>query len=197
MKSKLNLEMGARNNAKTEREKNDFYATDPKTIFDFLVSFVADDNVLSQNIWECACGQGHISNVLKEAGYNVKSTDLIDRGYGIGGVDFLKEVEKFDGDIITNPPYKLACQFALHGLSLVKKDNFVILYVKDRFLESERRFKDLFSIYPPKFVYAHVSRQKCAMNGDFNEYCKSAGSQFYMWVIFQKEFSGNTVLRWI
>ena len=39
-------------------------------------------DILHNNIWECACGQGHLSEVLKANGYNVKSTDLIDRGYG-------------------------------------------------------------------------------------------------------------------
>ena len=36
------------------------------------------------------------------AGYNVKCTDIIDRGFGIGGVDFLKENEPFNGDIVKN-----------------------------------------------------------------------------------------------
>lgn len=47
-----------------------------------------------------------MSKVLEEHGYNVYSTDLIDRGYGIGGVDFLQVNEKWNGDILTNPPYK-------------------------------------------------------------------------------------------
>lgn len=41
---------------------------------------------LHKNVWECSCGQGHLSEVLNKNGYNVKSTDLIDRGYGIGGL---------------------------------------------------------------------------------------------------------------
>ena len=48
---------------------------------------------------------GHISKVLLEAGYEVESSDLISRGFGIGGIDFLNRKEKWDGDIITNPPY--------------------------------------------------------------------------------------------
>jgi len=35
-------------------------------------------------IWEPACGDGAISRVLEAAGYQVISTDLIDRGYGQG-----------------------------------------------------------------------------------------------------------------
>ena len=32
-------------------------------------------------VWECACGGGHLSEVLKTRGYDVKSSDIIDRGY--------------------------------------------------------------------------------------------------------------------
>ncbi len=42
------------------------------------------------DIWEPACGDGAISRELTAAGYNVTSTDLIDRGFGTGGQNFLK-----------------------------------------------------------------------------------------------------------
>ena len=62
------------------------------------------------SIWEPACGDGAISKVLAEAGYQVVSTDLIDRGYGAGGQDFLKSDKPLAKNIITNPPY------GTHGL---------------------------------------------------------------------------------
>lgn len=62
------------------------------------------------SIWEPACGNGAISKVLIEAGYDVVSTDLIDRGYGAGGHDFLKSDNPLARNIITNPPY------GTHGL---------------------------------------------------------------------------------
>jgi hypothetical protein len=53
-------------------------------------------------------GGGHISDVLKENGYTVHSTDLINRGYeGTVIEDFLKTTHMNAMDIITNPPYKL------------------------------------------------------------------------------------------
>ena len=71
--------IGASNHSETERVDNDYYATDPKAI-DYLL----EKATLSNRIWECACGEGHLSKRLTELGYNVKATDLIDRG--IGGV---------------------------------------------------------------------------------------------------------------
>lgn len=61
------------------REKNDFYATNPHAL---EIAMPVFKNILHKNVWECACGQGHLSEVLKSNKYNVKSTDLIDRGYG-------------------------------------------------------------------------------------------------------------------
>lgn len=62
------------------------------------------------SIWEPACGDGAISKVLEAAGYQVISTDLIDRGYGAGGHNFLKSDRPLAKNIITNPPY------GTHGL---------------------------------------------------------------------------------
>lgn len=52
-----------------------------------------------------------MSKVLKAAGYEVVSRDIIDRGYG-EVADFLAiDNQKWDGNIVTNPPYKYAQQF--------------------------------------------------------------------------------------
>lgn len=69
-------QLGASSHCDEEREKNDFYATNPSAIDDLLKYETFD-----KNIWECAVGQGHFVERLKEYGYTVESTDLIDRGY--------------------------------------------------------------------------------------------------------------------
>ena len=77
--------LGASNHTEAEREDNDYYATDP----------IAIDKLLAAEkpyriIWECACGQGHLSDRLKKNGFMVFSSDLIDRGYpGTQVKDFL------------------------------------------------------------------------------------------------------------
>ena len=73
--------LGASNHSDKEREEHDYYATDPSAI-DCLLSGGAS---LSQNLWECACGEGHLSKKLTALGYTVKSTDLVNRGFGVGG----------------------------------------------------------------------------------------------------------------
>ena len=75
MKSALMLGV----NPNAIREKNDFYATNPHALEIAMPIF---KDILHKNVWECACGQGHLAKVLKDNGYEVKSTDLIDRGWG-------------------------------------------------------------------------------------------------------------------
>ena len=83
-KTSIYTPLGASNHSDLEREKNDYYATDSIAI-DALLS----KTTLSHDLWECACGEGHLSKRLFEYGYNVKSTDLIYRGFGEGGWIFL------------------------------------------------------------------------------------------------------------
>ena len=103
------MTLGASNHTEKEREKHDYYATEPKAM-----ELLCEQETFSNYVWECACGEGHLSEVLKQHGYKVRSTDIVDRGYeGTEVADFLKitkeDIKKdFPRDIITNPPYKYA-----------------------------------------------------------------------------------------
>ena len=189
----LNLIMGARNGAKTEREKNDFYATHPNAVKLFLDKLNQDDVKLNNTIWEPACGEGHMAQVFKDYGYKVLATDLIDRGYGKTG-NFLDLDSPIECDIFTNPPFKLAEEFAYHGLDILKDKCKLGLFVKIQFLESKSR-KKLFDSFPPKYIYIYSERQQCSMNADFeNLKCKT---QAYIWVIWERDYKGETITRWI
>jgi hypothetical protein len=181
--------MGARNCALEEREENDFYATDPKAL-----ELLLEKERFSPNVWECACGKGHLSEVLKNHGYNVKSTDLIDRGYGDGTVDFLKYDGKFDGDIITNPPYKYALEFVKKAVDTVTDGHKVAMFLKIQFLESKER-RSFFDTTPPRKVYISSSRLCCAMNGDFGKYQKS-NAMMFTWQIWEKGYDGKPEVEW-
>ena len=190
--------LGARNFALEEREKNDYYATDPKALEMFLERLDKDNIILNKNIWECACGEGHLSKVLVRGGYNVLSTDKVDRGYG-KVQDFLEYQEKYEGDILTNPPYKFAKEFVEHSMECINENNYVMMFLKLQFLEGKAR-KKLFEKYPPKFVYVFSQRQRCAMNGDFSKYTNNGnthGAVAYCWYIWQKGFKGEPIIRWI
>lgn len=187
--------LGARNYALNEREQHDYYATEPKAL-----ELLLDKEDFHPYVWECACGEGHLSEVLKNHGYKVKSSDLIDRGYdGTEVIDFLKiskdDVKKdFPRDIITNPPYKYAKEFVEHALEISMDSTKIAMFLKVQFLEGKARRK-LFEEYPPKRIYVSSSRLRCAMNGDFEKYAKS-NAVCYAWFIWEKGFKGEPVVRW-
>lgn len=192
--------LAASNHSDVERETNDFYATNPKALT-LLLDKLKEDNIrLNHNIWEPACGQGHLSEVLRYAGYNVYSSDLVNRGYGIANVNFLEISnrpleESFD--ILTNPPYKYAEDFVNKSLELLRDGEHCIMFLKIQFLEGKSRYK-LYQENPPKYVYVHSSRQTCAMNGEFIQNGKEIGSAVcYAWYIWEKGFKGDTIIRWI
>lgn len=187
--------LGASNHSDGEREINDYYATDPKALLALLRY-----ETFSPYVWECACGGGHLSKVLTDNGYKVKSSDIIDRGYeDTQIIDFLKvtksDIDKdFSRDIITNPPYKFAKEFVEHALDISMDTVKVAMFLKLQFLEGQAR-RELFEKYPPKTIYVFSSRVKCAKNGQFENISSSAVA--YAWFIWEKGFKGNPSIKWI
>lgn len=191
------VQLGASNHSKKEREENDFYATDPKALEIFLDKLEEDKFELHNDIWECACGMGHLSEVLINRGYNVYASDIYSRNYyGNERIDFLKETpfNNLKADILTNPPYKYANEFIQKALDIQAEGYYTIMFLKIQFLEGQAR-KKLFEKYPPKYVYVNSARQLCAMNGEFDKY--KATAICYCWFVWQKGFKGEPTIRWI
>lgn len=185
--------LGATNHSSNERASNDYYATDPKA-----VDMLLDLESFSHDVWEPACGEGHISKALLNRGYHVTSTDLIDRGFGTGGVDFLQMQldTPVQMDIITNPPYKYAQDFVEHALHIIADGHKVAMLLRLSFLEGKQRRK-LFDRTPPTKVYVASGRINCCKNGDFSKEQRSNNSaQAYAWFVWEKGYTGDTVVRW-
>lgn len=164
-----------------DAEPNDYYATEPKA-----VELLLEQEEFSPYVWEPACGEGHMSKVLESHGHKVLSTDLVDRGYGEGGVDFLKvtrdDVRKdFPRDIITNPPYKYAKEFVEHALDISMDGTKIAMFLKLTFLEGKGR-RALFHNTPPQTVYVSSARLQCGKNGDFSGTSMVA----YAWFVWKK-----------
>ncbi len=141
--------IGARNSTLHERQADDYYATEPRAM-----ELLLEVEKFNNNIWECCSGEGHLSKKLTDYGYNVKSTDIVLRGgFGDYELDFLEYSQKntntFNGDIITNPPYRQAQAFVEGALNVVKPDCKVAMFLKLTFLETKGR-RILFDSQPPK-----------------------------------------------
>ena len=154
--------IGASAHAKESREINDFYATDPKA----LEVFLDETGIELKNVWECACGEGHLADVLKKRGLLGQASDVIDRGYKEAReLDFYFRSDIWDGDILTNPPYGDAQKFCQHALDIVDNGSKVVMLMRIQFLEGKKR-KPFFKINPPKYVYVSSSRLRMTKNGD-------------------------------
>lgn len=188
MSKKVFSPLGSSQHSKEARARNDYYASPPRAVRD-LCSKVT----FKGSIWEPACGEGHISKALILKGYEVHSTDLIDRGYGKVKDFFL--VRKSLGDnIITNPPYNRALEFAQHAMHILPKGGRLALLLKVLFLEGKERGQ-WFREYPPSRIYVYSKRIVCAKNGKFDEIRGAAVA--YAWFIWKKGVKRAPRIYWI
>ena len=180
----------ASNHVIENREQNDYYATHPSAIKPLL------ENEDLNNIWECACGEGHLSDELLKYNKEVYSTDIINRGYNKfnSKIDFLKASDLWSGDIITNPPYKYAQEFVEKSIEKIQNKRKVCMFLKIQFLEGQKRRK-MFNKYPPKTIYIFSKRTYCAKNGDFETI--KGGAVAYAWFVWEKGFNGFPTVKWI
>lgn len=168
--------------------KDDLYETPREAVRALL-----EAEPLPLHVWEPACGPGAIVRELETAGHNVLATDLVDYGWGhTAGADFLMEAPPpapFDC-IVTNPPYKLAGEFAAHGLRLCSK---VVLLLRLNFLESEGRRAVLESGH---LARVHVFRNRLPMMRRAGwEGPKASSTQAHAWFVWERSHSGPTELR--
>lgn len=175
--------------SKSERAEFDYYSTDPDTVRALL-----SVEKFSNEILEPACGAGAISKVLEaEGGYSVTSSDLVNRGYG--AVKNFFDIQNFNGDIVTNPPYTFAREFVLHALEVVPVGHKVAMLLRLQFLEGVKRYESLFKTQPPKYIYCFMKRQNCYKNGEEAPWGHS--SVAYAWFIWEKGSTDEPVIRWL
>jgi hypothetical protein len=143
-------------------------------------------NIDGLDIWEPACGGGHMSEVLKAAGANVYSSDVTDRGYA--GLDALIDYTApppagltFNGTI-TNPPFgkrgKLAVAFMRIGLRNMG-DGFLALLLPCDFDSAKTRapvFRDC-----PQFAGKIVLTRRCKWYDNGNKHGPKENSAWFLW----------------
>lgn len=182
------------------RADYDYYATDPRA-----VEMLLDLEEIRPIVLEPFCGEGHISKVFLNYGYEVFSSDLIDRGFGyradIKDYQLLnnnlyckdKLILDEDFDIVTNPPYKHTNEFTEYVLNLLRPGCKLIQFLKIQFLETKGR-RELFEKYPLKKLYVSSSRLVAAKNGDFS---KEKGSAIaYGWFVWEKGYTDDPIIKW-
>lgn len=160
---------------------HDFYPTPPSATKQILKL-----EKFTGEVWEPACGDGAISKVLLLHQYSVKSTDLIDRGFGTGGVDFLRSKYVSD-NIMTNPPFVVGNKFIHQAITHAR--NKVVFLLRLSYLTSKTRKK--FFENSPGLPFARL-------------YVHSARIPFgpstmmdFAWFVWDKDHTGTPTIQWI
>lgn len=172
-----------------EREQHELYETPTESVLPLMLK-----EKFSNPVWEPACGKGRISHVLEAAGYSVISTDLYDYGVGKAGIDFLQTSEAL-GDIVTNPPYNIMLEFAMHAVSLERsRAGKVALFLRLEFLCSVGR-REFVERSPLRTVWVFSRRQRLSV--PWRE--RKVGGVNYAWFIWdwKKKVGAPPEIRWI
>jgi len=172
----------------TDREKDDFYAT-PRSAIEQLLQV----EKFRPRVWEPACGDGAISRVLQENGYDVTSTDLVDRGFGEPYRDFLFEQHALAPDIVTNPPFKLATEFVRHAQRVT--GGKIAMLLKLGFLEGPTR-EDIHKYLARVWV---IRRRVTFLKGgkEFSRSNGKGGIHTYAWFVWDIQHRGPVSLGWL
>jgi hypothetical protein len=203
----------ASNLSKTDRQKEDFYAT-PSRMVDLLFKYYPE--IKSEQYWEPCNGMGHISSVLEKYTRYVRKSDILNRTNDTNILDFLNfdinsdtlpewlsnMIGKYDNqyllhaNIVTNPPYGKGNEFYEKACSILAPNSQCAMFVKIQFLETQKRY-ELFKKYPPKKVLICVNRVHCGKDGHFDNNTCSGGAACYCWLIYQNGYTGPCTIDWI
>ena len=151
-----------------------------------------DNEDFHGDIWESACGNGAMSQVLETTGRAVISSDLYDRGYGEAGIDFLNGHQRDADNIVTNPPYNAAEGFVQTGLARANKKFALLLRLA--FLEGANRQRTIFTKAPPSRVWVFSERITFYPAGAVP---KGTGTTAYAWFVWDKDAPSTTELKWL
>jgi len=142
---------------------------------------------------EPAANRGHMVWPLKEYFHQVFAADIFDYGAGFQVNDYLFGPVPAQVDwTITNPPFRLAQQFIVRALET--STSGVAMIVRTAFLESGKRYEELFSQTPPNLVL-QFSERVVMHKGKLAP--KGSSATAYCWMVWEIGSRTPTQLKWI
>ena len=185
------------------RADHDFYPTPPEAVR-ALLSVEHFDGP----IWEPACGDGAISRELEGHGHEVLSTDLIDRGYGAGGHDFLSPITFTRvmlehprlKHVVTNPPYSykpgIGDKFVGQALKFARQSAGTVAMLLNLGSLAHRTRTPKWRNDPPARIHI-MDDLICWPNGDRRQAGRFITEHRYCWIVWTPDQSGPTQLTWL
>jgi hypothetical protein len=174
-----------------EKATNNFYQEGPRAIEALL-----DAEPFEGTVWDPACGEGNIPKACIARGFTTYATDLVDRGYGGGGLDFLTvhtEAGPLADNILVNPPFDLIELFIHQALRLTTRKVAVIGRLA--FLEGSKRRETLFTRTPIARVWVFSSRISMPPGGQEIE--PKGGSIPFAWYVWTIGHEGPPTIGWL
>lgn len=177
-----------------ERHAQDWYV-EPSWAVDLLI----DAEAFEGRIFDPCCGMGTIPKAFLARGYEAHGTDLVYRGFGLGGQNFLAWDRKNIGpsdNIVTNPPFQHAEQFNTQSLRFARRK--VCMFLPLKFLASRRR-KVLFEEHWPLARVHVLSNRASCLPGHLVVAGQAAkgGAIDYAWFVFERGHKGLPSLHWL
>lgn len=182
-----------------KRATLDFYQTPVEDVEKFLQKSGLVPN--SGVVLEPAAGLGNISATVARLRPEavVVSGDIEQRDFPLHYTnDFLQQPFKANVNcVITNPPFSHALEFIERGLEICTGD--VIMLLKLAFLETQRR-RPLFDKGHLREVWVSSSRIDCySPDVEVNAKGKRTNSSTMAlaWFVFNRNFKGDPVIKWL
>lgn len=145
-------------------------------------------------IFDPCCGFGTIPKAALAAGYSVRASDLVDRGYGMAHQgNFLEMKESPQPNIVCNPPFDIFREFATHALSLPNVQKVAMIWLvrtlpAARWLEQTPLAKVYLLTPRPSMPPGHVIARGEKPGG---------GKQDFCWLVWTKGRIGPADIRWL
>ena len=171
----------------------DFYPTPPWATRAFCKWVELFYSNLSHMIaWDPACGGHDMVRPLQETFASVIATDVAPHKGGHELADFLWPTETRADFIVTNPPFKLAEQFALTAIDRSRVG--CAFLVRSAFLEGVGRHTRLFAAQPPSDILQFTERV-VMHHGKLSQFGSTATA--YCWIVWRKGAPSCTQFHWI
>jgi hypothetical protein len=154
-----------------------------------------EEITFSGPIHDPCCGSGRIARVARELGYEATGSDIVDRGFGAGGIDFFADLTPRE-TLIFNPPSgrnqdpTLSTRFILHALEVAAA---VAAIVPVPMQCGQWRRDNLYRPHPPRHVLALAERPSMPPGG--TAIPAKNGTMDYCWVIWHRGYRGPTEWR--
>lgn len=186
-----------------DRAKDDFYPTPPEVTVALLDALIEDGHITAGcPVWEPACGDGAIAEVLNVYGHDTINTDITERMEGMSVSDFFEYPYMPSGctTIITNPPYQPIVKgkkrgveaWIEHGMGLPDVQRMALL-MKTTALAGQARCKIL-ERSGLHTVYQFRHRVTFYKEGQSTG---KSGMIDFAWFYFEKGYTKPPIIKWI